>query len=200
MRRRLDSRIWSVVSVLASLLIAGCVGERFYRPESVLHRDGYDLAFIEFDDQGELWAFSQVLAAEKLIRDPGDADHGIILNVFVHGWQHNAAPKDKNVAGFESLLDQISALESARGVGAPRAVCAPVSAGGQASTRVAASTPWPYDTACGRRRPVGPLPSSRSGAGFGTAWAEGPGDGPRPIDPRAPIVLPPLTSPGPDRI
>jgi streptogramin lyase len=112
--RRLDPRTWSVVSVFASLLIAGCVGERFYRPESVIHRDGYDLAFIEFDDQGELWAFSQVLAAEKLIRDPREADRGIILNVFIHGWQHNAAPGDQDVAGFESLLSQVSALEQAR--------------------------------------------------------------------------------------
>jgi hypothetical protein len=106
--------------VVASLAIAGCVGERFYRPESVLHRDGYDLAFVEFDDQGELWAFAQVLAAERLIRDQGAGDHGIILNVFVHGWQHNAAPDDKNVAGFESLLAQISDLEKNRGGDTPR--------------------------------------------------------------------------------
>jgi hypothetical protein len=100
--------------VLFALFTGGCMRERFYRPESVVHRDGYDLAFIEFDDQGELWSYSQVLAAIKTIRDSGAGGQGIILSVFIHGWQHNASEGDSNVAGYESLISQIASLERAR--------------------------------------------------------------------------------------
>ena len=97
-------RVAAIAAALVALLLAGgCVRERLYRPESVLHRDGYDLAFVEFDDQGELWSNRQVLAADQLIREASASEQGIILNVFIHGWQHNASPNDKNVAGFESL-------------------------------------------------------------------------------------------------
>jgi hypothetical protein len=107
-------RARALLALVVALLGGGCVRERLYRPESVVHTDAYDLAFIEVDDQGELWSFPQVLAADQLIRDAGAAPNGVILNVFIHGWQHNASPKDENVAGFESLLTQIDGLERTR--------------------------------------------------------------------------------------
>jgi SMP-30/Gluconolactonase/LRE-like region len=107
-------------ALFALLVTGGCLGPRFYRPESVLHRDGYDLAFIELDDQGELWSNAQVLAADRLIRDASTSE-GVILGVFIHGWQHNASPGDGNVAGFESMLGQIAEFERV-GEGAPRRV------------------------------------------------------------------------------
>ena len=112
-----------LAALLLGLLATGCVRERFYRPESVVHRDGYDVAFVEFDDQGELWSFSQVLAADRLIREASESEHGALNLVFIHGWQHNASPDDKNVAGLESLLSQISGLErKSRGDAARRVV------------------------------------------------------------------------------
>ena len=101
---------WAIL-LLALLAAAGCTRPRLYRPDSVVHRDGYDVAFVEFDDQGELWSPAQVVAADRLIRDGSASDHGVILMVFIHGWQHNASPKDGNVAGYESFLGQIAALE-----------------------------------------------------------------------------------------
>ena len=85
-----------------------------YRPDSVVHADAYDLAFIEVDDQGELWSFPQVLAADQLIRGASAYPNGVILNVFIHGWQHNAAPKDENVAGFDRCSRRSTALERTR--------------------------------------------------------------------------------------
>src|SRR6188474_3304111 len=92
-------------ALLALLLLGGCVGQHFYRPESIVHRDAYDLAFVELDDQGELWSNQQVLAADRLIRDASAAD-GLVLNIFIHGWQHNAREGDSNIEGFESMLAQ----------------------------------------------------------------------------------------------
>jgi hypothetical protein len=111
----------AAASLVALLAAGGCVGERFYRPESVVHGDDHDLAFIELDDQGELWSSKQVLAADRLIRESA-GDRGVVLAIFIHGWQHDASRNDGNVAGFETLLGTVARLEHRRSETAPRRV------------------------------------------------------------------------------
>lgn len=70
----------------------------------------YLLGFIEFDDQGQLWDRKQMSAViNKLLTEAASKD--LLMVVFVHGWQHNAAPDDKNIATFQKVLAQLSADE-----------------------------------------------------------------------------------------
>lgn len=70
----------------------------------------YLLGFIEFDDQGQLWSRKQMNAViDKLWAESASKD--LLMVVFVHGWQHNAAPDDKNIATFQKVLAQLSADE-----------------------------------------------------------------------------------------
>src|SRR5688572_6332937 len=106
-------RLWAAMTLLL-LAAGGCTRPQLYRPDSIVHRENYDVAFVEFDDQGELWSPAQVVAAHRLIQETAASENGIILNVFIHGWGHNASPDDGNVAGLESFLDQIATLDSNR--------------------------------------------------------------------------------------
>ncbi|MGB7492567.1 MAG: hypothetical protein WBN62_19750, partial [Thermoanaerobaculia bacterium] len=64
-----------------------------HRPTSLEEHADYSLAFIEFDDQGELWSPSQLDSAlahiERLNSGPG-----VALVVFVHGWNNDASPRE----------------------------------------------------------------------------------------------------------
>jgi len=65
-----------------------------YRPTSLEEHTDYSLAFIEFDDQGELWSPSQLDSAlahlERLNAGPG-----VALVVYVHGWNNDASTRDE---------------------------------------------------------------------------------------------------------
>jgi hypothetical protein len=71
----------------------------------------FHLGFIEYDDQGQLRDRNQmnkVLDTYSTISGTDD----VIVAVFVHGWQHNAAPGDSNVESFKQLLSGISHNET----------------------------------------------------------------------------------------
>lgn len=95
-----------------------------YRPgdESVVDGDGYTLTFIELDDQGELWDPAQVSRAARVASEHGQDPDGVIVLLFVHGWNHDASADDKNVAGFERQLAWVAAGQRAAGVDRPRHV------------------------------------------------------------------------------
>ncbi len=80
----------SIVPLLAGLLALSCTANQMYRPTSLEEQAEYSLAFIEFDDQGELWSPSQLDSAlahlERLNAGPG-----VALVVFVHGWNNDAS-------------------------------------------------------------------------------------------------------------
>lgn len=63
---------------------------------------GFKLSFAEFSERGNLFdqaARNRVLAQ---LRDEGK--RGVVVVVFVHGWQHNADPTDDNVRSFRKAL------------------------------------------------------------------------------------------------
>jgi hypothetical protein len=67
------------------------------------------MAFLEFDEMGEMWDPAQLGVALRLIEKAKTHPHPIIVT-FTHGWKNNALddrPKhvNGNVSGFEGVLD-----------------------------------------------------------------------------------------------
>ena len=83
-----------------------------YRAISVEENSDYSLAFVEFDDQGELWAPSQLDRTLDLIDRNNQSQFGMALVLFVHGWNDSASEKEDQVSGgtiyeFRELLMRI---------------------------------------------------------------------------------------------
>ncbi len=73
--------------------------------------DEYYLGFIEIDDQGQLRDRAQMNALmDQLYKIAGFEN--VLINVFVHGWHHNAAPGDSNIEGFKYNLGKLSHIET----------------------------------------------------------------------------------------
>jgi len=76
----------------------------------------YDLAFVEFDDQGWFEQRGQMEALFMRLRQievgarAPENGHVLIL-VYVHGWKHNASQCDDNVICFSRLLERMDILE-----------------------------------------------------------------------------------------
>ncbi len=81
----------------------------------------YTLGFVEFDDQGWLYASNrtggrwQIDAVMDEIRSEIKTNPLLIV-VFVHGWKHNARYDDENVKTFHKVLQQLGKLERQRSV------------------------------------------------------------------------------------
>ena len=116
--------------LILPLLLVGCVSNRLYRagtkstvtvqppvggkPSAML--DGCEpkpltpcMAFLEFDDFGEMFEAKQLDHAIELIESSKTANKHPVVVTFVHGWQNNADPgrdKDKegNAYGFGQAL------------------------------------------------------------------------------------------------
>jgi pimeloyl-ACP methyl ester carboxylesterase len=89
----------------------------------------YELAVVEFDDQGRCYDRGQMDAvAERLEAlapyDPPQAGQDVILVVFVHGWQHDARSDDDNLTAFRGLLNQT--VDHEKSITAPGAKPRPV--------------------------------------------------------------------------
>ena len=75
---------------------------------------GYLLGFIELDDQGQLFDRAQMQAVLGAISTEVAPDsQDFLMVVFVHGWKHNAAPGDDNIATFRRVLVGLSKTEQA---------------------------------------------------------------------------------------
>jgi len=117
----------------ASALLTGCASNEIYRsiyePCSVspgnaceqnslhLYNTGkdneYTLGFVEIDDQGQMRDRKQMQALLDTLYKKA-AEESVLLNVFVHGWHHNARPGDPNIESFKDNLAKLSAIESRR--------------------------------------------------------------------------------------
>ncbi|MDB6062754.1 MAG: esterase/lipase/thioesterase family active site protein [Verrucomicrobiaceae bacterium] len=112
-----------------SVLISGCTSSRQYRTnyelcqskfdapsscatsairsESLADGSNYLLGFVEFDDQGQLWDRRQMAAVVDTLSEKA-AGNDLLIVVFAHGWQHNAAPGDGNIETFRKVLAKLS--------------------------------------------------------------------------------------------
>ncbi len=73
--------------------------------------NSYQLGFIEFDDQGQLWDRDK---QKKYVIDRINAaaeSQDLVMVVFVHGWKHSAAPDDPNINTFRSVLADLADTE-----------------------------------------------------------------------------------------
>ncbi len=79
-----------------------------------MHRSGTDqaflLSFVEVDDQGQLRDRRQMYAVLDYLYEIASSNN-LLINVFVHGWHHNAKPNDSNIAGFKKNLARLSQIE-----------------------------------------------------------------------------------------
>ena len=108
-------------------MLSSCVENRMYRIESIQPDSPLSMAFIEFDDQGELWSQEQLSLTLEHIKAENNAQGGAIVVVFVHGWNHNASPREEtresgNVLGFRRILEQIAQEEHQLPTHRPRPV------------------------------------------------------------------------------
>ena len=103
--------------LLAAAITAACVPNVLYRPQGVVEEADHTLAFVEFDDHGELWQPSQLeRAIERIQEAHRQSPEGALVTVYVHGWNHNASPRNEarsqgNVYGFHRLLSTIAKSE-----------------------------------------------------------------------------------------
>lgn len=125
-----------LVTVISLLIIgslfSGCVSNRLYNPS----REQYlvsvsppsedtvsvDLAIIEFDEFGMLWAPEQLEAAVSLISERNAAsDRGIIVVTYTHGWMNNADPdrEENDLTRFRNGMQLLGQQLRAEGSPAP---------------------------------------------------------------------------------
>jgi hypothetical protein len=97
----------------SSLLSRWLFPNKYYEGKLV-EGQGYSLCTIEFDDQGELWDPQQLedtiahiqkeckysKGGSKKYDDVGE----VIVITFIHGWMHNAAPRDQNFEVFTNVI------------------------------------------------------------------------------------------------
>lgn len=118
------------ITFLAICITTGCAPNSIYRSKFALcdvsadnNCDSYSiqqfntgtdqeylLAFVEIDDQGQLRDRAQMMAAIDTLWETAH-EESLLINVFVHGWHHNASPQDSNVASFRKSIARLSQIE-----------------------------------------------------------------------------------------
>jgi len=85
---------------------------------------GYKLGFIEFDEHGLLYDREQMRAVLDMIRNEVvyKKNNNALIVVFMHGWQHSAAPTDCNLDAFKSALARLRQAEENVDPNSPRKV------------------------------------------------------------------------------
>ncbi|SED94881.1 hypothetical protein SAMN05444161_4461 [Rhizobiales bacterium GAS191] len=78
-------------------------------PRGLFDEGAYELAVVEFDDQGRCYERAQMDAVANRLDALAGAD--AIIVVFVHGWKHDARSDDTNLISFQDVLRQTVAQE-----------------------------------------------------------------------------------------
>lgn len=81
------------------------------RGKSVLAFKEFDLAVVEFDDQGLCHERAQMLRITEKLDALAAADEDAILVIYVHGWKHDARSDDSDLRVFATILDQLAYYE-----------------------------------------------------------------------------------------
>jgi hypothetical protein len=114
MRDRSTS-LWVLPAVLLTGICAlSCTANQMHRSVSIEENPEYSLAFIEFDDQGEPWAPSQLDRALALIERNNRSGFGSALVVYIHGWNNSASEKEEkedtgSIYQFREILQRLKA-------------------------------------------------------------------------------------------
>jgi hypothetical protein len=73
----------------------------------------YQIAIIEFNEQGDFAEPEQLTLTLESIRKTGD--EGLLLPVYIHGWRHSAAAGDPNLRDFTALTEAIATMDAGAG-------------------------------------------------------------------------------------
>lgn len=112
-------RIWLLLGLLALATLHGCAPNTAYRTsapsmhcpatgchDAVIERHKtYDLAFVEFTDQGNVFNRNNMETVIDHIRQYTQTANGASVFLYIHGWQHNASSGDQDVASFRRNLE-----------------------------------------------------------------------------------------------
>ena len=111
-------RAHTVEICISALWLTSCTSLSPLRPNtaanptnSVIAKDGYKVAFIEFGEQGSYQDPTQLQNALALIRDTPKP----LVITYVHGWHNDAGSAD--VGRFSDWLSEISQTELIRSSG-----------------------------------------------------------------------------------
>ena len=111
---RLSLRPWGLIAVAGlAYWVSACVPHQLHRPINVVQYDDFTQIFIEIDDQGELWSPRQLQNALEVLEDASHHPKGALVNIFVHGWNHDASADNEihggNIRGQQELLSMVAA-------------------------------------------------------------------------------------------
>ena len=81
-------------------------------PHGLFNFGIYELAVVEFDDQGRCYARAQMEAVGARIGNWMTVERDAIIVVFVHGWKHDARTDDANLLSFQEVLEKTVKLEA----------------------------------------------------------------------------------------
>lgn len=79
-------------------------------PRGLFDMKTYELAIVEFDDQGRCYDRRQMDAVAGWLANFVEKD--VIIVVFVHGWKHDARSDDNNLRHFQRVLEQTVGQEA----------------------------------------------------------------------------------------
>lgn len=90
---------------------AGVMENIAHQQAGFLTGASYELAFVEFDDQGMCYNRKQMTEIAARLDDMRQNSEDAIVLVFVHGWKHNARTDDENLSSFRVVLADTAAFE-----------------------------------------------------------------------------------------
>jgi hypothetical protein len=129
----MKSRQYCIIVLGLLFTLVGCTSNRPYRNSLPVHSGddtnrpanlkpinptnsvaietnaGFNIGYVEFDDQGWFWAHKQWQAVKDEIQNEASVDtNGLTIIVFVHGWKNNADFNCGNVETFRTVLTNLS--------------------------------------------------------------------------------------------
>ena len=100
--------------------LLGIIGNEPHQSEGLFDFKDYQLAIVEFDDQGRCYLRRQMQEAADWLAAHSDTD--AIIVVFAHGWKHDARSDDSNLASFQGVLQDTVEREKSEQPSSPRPI------------------------------------------------------------------------------
>jgi pimeloyl-ACP methyl ester carboxylesterase len=91
--------------------LVGVMANKPNQSSGLFNFQDYQLAVVEFDDQGRCYLRQQMKEVADWLSKHGEID--AIIVVFVHGWKHSARTDDDNLESFQKVLMETVQQEKA---------------------------------------------------------------------------------------
>jgi hypothetical protein len=95
-----------ILYALAALLVGGCAYNHKQFPVAGTGDPERNDFVVQFDDYGQIWDQSEADRALARISSLARRSN-VVVSVFVHGWHHDANPKNKNLTDFRRSIADI---------------------------------------------------------------------------------------------